>query len=157
MADDWNLADARTDDLFEAAAAIEQGGIDFYERLRSGQEDPRVRKEFEFLRNEETRHRELFLSLVHARPAGARGDLPARLQALVRREFFDPLDELFLSSRIETNHDTIVFGQELEKKSLSFYRSLLPLVDENMRTDVERIIAEEQQHLEQLRLMSAYY
>ena len=157
MADDWNLADAKADDLFEAAAAIEQGGIDFYERLRSGQADPRVRKEFEFLRNEEARHKELFLSFIRARPAGARADPPTRLQALVQQEFIYPLQKLFLSSRIETNRETIVFGQELEKKSVSFYRTVLPLVDENKRADVERILEEEQRHLEQLQLMSAYY
>ena len=77
MADTWNLADAKADDLFEAAVAIEQGGIDFYERLRSGHADPRVKKELELLRDEETRHKDLFLSFLRARPAGARGDRPS--------------------------------------------------------------------------------
>jgi rubrerythrin len=157
MADDWNLGDAKVEDLFEAAVAIEQGGIDFYERLRFAQADPRVRKEFEFLRDEEGRHKELFLSFLRARPAGARGDPPTRLQALVQQEFIDPLHKLFLSSKIETNFQTIVFGQELEKKSVSFYRTLLPIVDENKRADVERILAEEQRHLERLQLLRAYY
>jgi rubrerythrin len=157
MADDWNLADVTVDDLFEAAVAIEQGGIDFYERLRIGQADSRVKKEFEFLRDEEGRHKELFLSFLRARPAGARGDPPTRLHALVQQEFFDPLHKLFLSSKIETNLETIVFGQELEKKSVSFYTTLLPIVDKNKRADVERILAEEQRHLEQLRVMRAYY
>jgi rubrerythrin len=157
MADDWDLADATADDIFEAAMAIEQGGIDFYERLRSSQADPRVKKELEFLRDEEARHKELFRSFLRARPAGARGDAPTRLQALVHREFIDPLQKLFQSSRIETNYETIGFGQELEKKSMSFYRSLLPSADEKRRADIERIIAEEQRHLEQLQLLRAYY
>ena len=157
MADNWNLVDAKAEDLFEAAVAIEQGGIDFYERLRSGHADPRVRKEFEFLRDEEGRHKELFLSFLRARPAGARGDPPARLQALVQQEFIEPLGELFLSSRIDTNYDTIVFGQELEKKSIAFYGTLLSKVDADKRMDIERILAEEQRHLERLLLLRAYY
>jgi len=43
------------------------------------------------------------------------------------------------------------------KKSVSFYRAILPLVEKNRRADVERIIAEEQRHLEQLQLMSAHH
>ena len=157
MANDWNLADARADDLFEAAVAIEQGGIDFYERLRSGQADPHVTKELEFLRDEEVRHKELFLSFLPDRPAGARGDPPTRLQALVQQEFIDPLRKLFLSSKIETNYETLGFGQELEKKSVSFYRSLLSSVNENKRADVKRILEEEERHLQRLQLLRAYY
>jgi len=157
MASDWNLAGARAGDLFEAAVAIEQGGIDFSEPLRSGRADPHVTKELEFLRDEEVRHKELFLSFLPGRPAGARGDPPTRLQALVQREFIDPLQKLFLSSRIETNDETIAFGQELEEKSVSFYTTVLHTVDEDRRVDVERDLAEEQRHLQRLQLLRAYY
>ena len=157
MANGWNLAGASVDDVFNAAVAIEQGGFDFYERLRSGQPDPRVRKEFEFLRDEEGRHRELFLSFLGSRPDGARGASAARLEALVQQEFIGPLSTLLRSSRIETNEQTIVFGQELEKRSISFYTALLSAVGENRRADIERILKEEERHLEQLRLLLSYF
>ncbi len=155
MASDWKLDSARVEDLFEAAVAIEQGGFDFYERLRSGQADARVKKELEYLRDEEAKHKELFLSFLRANP-GSRSAPPAQLHALVQREFIDPLNQLFSSSRIATNEQTISFGMELERKSISFYRSLAPLVGEGRRADIERILAEEQRHLDQLGLMRAY-
>jgi hypothetical protein len=81
-----------------------------------------VRNELEFLRGDEVRH-----------------------------------NELFLSSRTETNLETIVFGQELEKKSVSFSKNLLLSVEENKRVDIERILAEEVRHLQQLQLLRACY
>jgi rubrerythrin len=156
MAGDWNLADVNAADLFQMAVAIEQGGFDFYEGLRSGQTDPRLKKEFEFLRDEEAKHKELFLSFLHA-TSTTRSNPPTRLQALVQREFIDPLSKMLQSSRIETNYETITFGQELEKKSIAFYKALLLSVEPPRRADVERILAEEQRHLEQLQLLRAHH
>ena len=157
MANGWSLSGASADDVFEAAIAIEQGGVDFYEHLRSVQADARLQKELEFLRDEEKRHRELFRSFLGTRPDGPRGASATRLMALVQQDFIAPLSELFRSSRIETNEDTIVFGQELEKKSISFYTALLGTVGESRRADVEKVLGEEERHLEQLRLLRSYF
>jgi rubrerythrin len=152
----WNLENARVDDLFEMAAVIEQGGYDFYAQLRSRAASPRVQNELAFLRDEEAVHKDFFLRQLRARGRSPRGTISSGLQKILDEVFIQPLQELF-SKGMDDNYTTLGFGLALEQKSIDFYNEMRSVVEESQKVDLDRIIAEEEEHKKRLGLMRSYY
>jgi rubrerythrin len=153
----WSLGNAAVEDLFEMASVVEQGGYDFYERLRARSASPRVKRELEFLRDEEAAHKDFFLHQLSARGKSPGGTIAPGLQEILEEAFIRPLQERFSSGGINDNFRTLGFGLELEKKSIDFYKEMRLAVEESQKADIDRIIAEEEGHLKKLTLMRSYY
>jgi rubrerythrin len=157
MAQEWKLAESSVDDVLELAALVEQGGFDFYERLQANAADPRVKKELEFLRDQEAAHKAFFLEQIRIQGRTPRGNVGPELQEALEREFIAPLQKLYSSSDIDSNFKTLGFGMTLEQKSIDLYREMKTVVNETQRAGLDRIIAEEEGHQRQLQLMRAHY
>jgi rubrerythrin len=157
MADGWDLGASGAEDVFQMAAIVEQGGYDFYERLRARAADPRVKKELEFLRDEEAAHKTFFLEQLRLSGRTPRGAVGPGLQAILDREFIQPLQGMFSSADIDDNFKTLGFGMALEQKSIDLYKKMTTVVGDEQRPGLERIIAEEEGHRRRLQLMRAHY
>ncbi len=157
MAKGWKLAESSVDDVLELAALVEQGGYDFYERLQANASNRRVKKELEFLRDEEAAHKAFFLEQLRIQGRTPRGSVGPELQEILEREFIGPLQKLFSSSDIDSNFKTLGFGMTLEQKSIDLYTEMKTVVDEAQRAGLDRIIAEEEGHRRKLQLMRAHY
>jgi rubrerythrin len=153
----WNLGASNAEDVFEAAAIVEQGGFDFYDRLRALAANPRVKKELEFLRDEEASHEAFFLEQLRLMGRSPRGTAGPALQGILEREFLVPLQNVFASSGVGDNYETLGFGLELEQKSIDLYAEMRAVIKETQRSALDRIIAEEEGHRRRLQLMRAYY
>jgi rubrerythrin len=157
MANGWDLGASGPADVFEMAAIVEQGGYDFYDRLQARAANQRVKKELEFLRDEEAAHKTFFLEQLRLLGRTPRGTVGPELQAILDREFIQPLQGLFSSSDVDDNFKTLGFGMTLEQKSIDLYAKMKTAVSDEQKTGLERIIAEEEGHRRRLQLMRAHY
>jgi rubrerythrin len=157
MAKRWNLGASNAEDIFEVAAIVEQGGFDFYDRLQAVATNPRVKKELEFLRDEEAAHEAFFLEQLRLLGRSPRGTVAPELQGVLDREFILPLQNMFASFGVGDNFKTLGFGLKLEQKSIDLYAEMRSIVKEPQRAGLDRIIAEEEGHRRRLQLMRAYY
>jgi rubrerythrin len=157
MAKEWRLGQSSVEDVFEMAALVEQGGYEFYERLIARASNRRVQKELEFLRDEEAAHKAFFLEQLRLLGRTPRGTVGPELNALLQREFFGPLREMFSSSGPDDNFKALGFGMTLEQKSIDLYGEMKAVVSEMQKAGLDRIIAEEEGHRQKLQLMRAHY
>ncbi len=127
MAGEWNLAEFKLEDLLQMAVLVEQKGYDFYSAVIEKSPERRVKNEIRFLREEEARHKVLFQEMLKKKGKSASGRLSAALDALLRREFTDPLEELISSKKIESNAEALKFGVSMEQKIVDFYAVLKDL------------------------------
>ena len=153
----WSLGNAGVEDLFEMASVVEQGGYDFYERLRARSASPKVQKELEFLRDEEAAHKDFFLHQLSARGRSPGGTIAPGLQEILEEAFLRPLQKMFSSAGIKDNFRTLGFGLELEKKSIDFYKEMRLAVEDSQKADIDRIIAEEEEHRKKLAVLRSFY
>jgi rubrerythrin len=156
MGNMWELAAYPVEDLFEMAAIVEQGGFDFYARLIARATDPRVKNELKFLRDEEAVHKAWFLDQLRSRGGAPRGSVTPRLQALLDREFLEPLDSMFSSGDVSNSDKTLRFGSALEQKSIDFYMALTESIGSAHRADLQRIIAQEEDHKRKLEVIRCF-
>ncbi len=157
MANEWNLAEFKLEDLLQMAVLIEQKGYDFYSAVIEKSPERRVKNEIRFLREEEARHKTLFQEMLKKKGKSASGKLSAALEALLRSEFTSPFDELISSKKIESSEDALKFGVSMEQKILDFYAVLRDLPGASpLAADLATVNAEDQAHVDKLNGMLSY-
>jgi rubrerythrin len=157
MANDWNLAEFKLEDLLQMAVLMEQKGYDFYSAVIEKSPERRVKNEIRFLREEEARHKTLFQEMLKKKGKSASGKLSAALDALLKREFTIPLEELISSKRIESSGEALKFGVLMEQKIIDFYAVLKDLPGAApISGDLATVSAEDQAHVTKLNGMLSY-
>jgi rubrerythrin len=157
MADGWNLAEFKVEDLLQMAVIIEQKGYDFYSAVIEKSPERRVKNEIRFLREEEVRHKSLFQEMLKKKGKSASGKVSAALDVLLRREFTNPLEELISSKKIESNEEALKFGVSMEQKIVDFYAVLKDLPGAApIAADLATVSAEDQAHVSKLNAMLSY-
>jgi rubrerythrin len=158
MGGGWNVGEFATEDLFEMAAIVEQGGFDFYARLIARTTKPQVKNELKFLRDEEATHKSFFLEQLRKRGLTPKGEVSPALRGLLDREFLEPMEKLYASGDVSDADKTLAFGVALEEKTIDFYAALRSgKCAPEQAADLDRIIAEEEQHKKKLGIMRSYW
>ena len=157
MANDWNLAEFKLEDLLQMAVLMEQKGYDFYSAVIEKSPERRVKNEIRFLREEEARHKTLFQGMLKKKGKSASGRLPPALEAILRRELTEPMEELISSKKIESSEEALKFGLSMEQKVVDFYAALKDRPGaEVLATDLATVSAEDQAHVSKLNGMLSY-
>ncbi|MGD0724781.1 MAG: hypothetical protein ABSB63_04385 [Spirochaetia bacterium] len=157
MAGEWNLAEFKVEDLLQMAVLMQQKGYDFYSAVIEKSPERRVKNEIRFLREEEARHKVLFQEMLKKKGKSASGRLSAALDALLRREFTNPLEELIFSKKIESSEEALKFGVAMEQKVVDFYAVLKDLPGASpLAADLATVSAEDQAHVSKLNAMLSY-
>jgi rubrerythrin len=157
MALEWNVKDFSVEDLLSLAAEMEQKGYDFYTEVIEKSPERRVKNEIRFLREEEARHKVVFLDMLKKKGKSPSAKLSGALSEILQREIIAPLAALHASKKIASNSDALNFGVALERKSIDFYKALAALPGASaLAADIAAVIAEEEGHLRKLSVMMAY-
>jgi rubrerythrin len=151
-----DLGKSSIEELFQFAAAIEQGGLDFYSRLIQASDDQRVTNELKFLRDEEAQHRIFFLGELKKKGKTEVVMSPA-LNAALQAEFLGPLEEFYKSQKIRNNAEALRFGMAVEQKTIDFYTDLRGQSrDPGFLKDLDVIVEQEKKHKQKLNVILAY-
>jgi rubrerythrin len=143
-------------ELINIAIGIERRGITFYDIMAKSTDDEAARAVFEALVIMERQHIEIFQDMLGETDTEQPPEVPAHehsgyLQALIDDSAFT--DDA-ITSEMATEADTDIKALELaigaEKDSILFYYELRDLLPRGAAAMVNRIMAEEKTHLQQL-------
>jgi rubrerythrin len=145
----------------DMAKQVEDAGEAFYDEALKYLEDPEVRRIFEFLRDEERRHAATFERLLETMGGVSGGwreddEYVAYIRLLAGTQVFPDAPAARAAVRGATAGEALRLAIEFEKDSILFLHEVRPMVEEESREVVDRLIAEERIHVTTLlRLLSA--
>ncbi len=152
----------RVADLIDIAIAMEQAGERFYLRAAKLTDDPRTKKTFEFLANEESHHKELFeMKFEREKKLELHKELPKGyfeyLNVLGSTLLFSDDELEKLMDGVTTCKQAIEFAIAREKDSMLFYYELAQFIPLSEQETIDAIIAEERKHFEILTNMKSVF
>ncbi len=147
----------RAVELMDMAVRIEEQGRVFYEACRSSVEDPGLSEVFQYLAGQEVEHARVFsrmkesLDRDEALPESYPGELRSYLDAFVSGEVFDdPETAAETALRLDDPDHALEYALEIERQSILFYSAMKPLVRTFEAGQVDRVLAEERDHIRRL-------
>lgn len=143
-------------EIYQFAIRLEQAGIDLYGKLIDSCAKTNVKKELEFLQEEEAQHRTVFQEEMDA-IGGGDAVLSPELLSIIEKDFVRPMQEFCRRGNVTRSEEALRLGADLEQKSIDFYVNLYDHCEEAaFRDRLKKIIAEEEQHKRKLSLILAY-
>ncbi len=139
--------------MLEIALRVENEGADFYRDLAESSNNENQGSVFRFLSSQERSHAETFRTLLKRFEEEAIelvnwDDAGAYMEDLTKEAVFSGrLHDAMSSSDYD---EAIALAIEVEKKSITFYRSFVNNVKTETADALEKIIAEEEKHIELL-------
>jgi rubrerythrin len=147
----------KASEMLDMAVRIEQQGLKFYEACLASQGNPKAREVFRYLMDQEKEHARVFSHMKaelrddYALPESYPGEMQHYMEAFVKGEVFeDPAQAEKKTTEMSDPLDAIDFGLDIEKASILFYSRMKPYVRDSESRNVDRIIAEEQEHVRRL-------
>lgn len=154
----------KANEIIQAAVEIETKGEAMYTKLMDRAEGEFVKKTFEFLRDEEKRHKALFSDML-----SQLGDieLPAGSN---QEEYASYLTDLInthvliggsrngnwgenVQDRLKTDEDALRFAMQFERDTILFFMEMEKMVPDTEKTKVQACADEERRHLRKLASM----
>jgi rubrerythrin len=143
----------KVSEILKVAIQIEKNGLAFYNQIKEKAKNFTVAEIFGFLSREEERHRKIFEQMLEAagdyQPAESYpGEYELYLEALAGDNIFKKeVDLRKLASEVSSDSQAIDLGIGFEKDSIIFYSEMKNFVPKEDCATVERVIAEEKEHL----------
>ena len=145
-------------EIYEFAVRIEENGEQFYRRVASISEAPKVRELFTLLADEEIKHKKTFQGLLskieqYDPPESYPGEYFEYLRAYADNIIFTSLLNKELPDKIAPAV-AVDFGIRRELDSITYYLEVKNLVPDTQKAKIDAIIEEERRHflkLSQLR------
>ncbi len=154
MAVEWNITSFQVDDLLQMAAIVEQKGYEFYSAVIDKSPERRVKNEIRFFREQEAQHKVVIQAMLKKRGKNVSGKVSQPLDAILRREFLAPVEELISSKKIEVSEEALKLGLSLEQKAIDFYTALKAMPGaESFAAELSAMITEEDGHAKKLSSM----
>jgi rubrerythrin len=143
-------------DIINIAIGIERRGISFYDVMAKSADNEVTRDVFEGLVSMEREHLETFQNMLDEITGATiiediKNERSDYIQALVDSAVFT--DELItgeMAAQADTDIKAIELGISAEKDSLLFYYEIKDCLPEKLVPLIDRVIAEEKMHLQQL-------
>jgi rubrerythrin len=143
-------------EIVEIGIQIEKNGRDFYNTLVNQSKEQKAKEIFKYLAGEEEKHIAAFqniLDSVHKyEPAEAYpGEYFAYMNALASDYVFTQKDKGEEAAKnTRSDKEAVDLGVGFEKDSILFYVGMKKVVPENDHKVLDKLIMQEQSHLEQL-------
>lgn len=143
-------------ELINIAIGIERRGIAFYETMVKSTKNAVARDVFRHLADMERNHVQIFQDMLgeadkYQPPETYAGEYAAYLQALVDSAVFtDDMVTSEMATRVESDIEAVELAISAEKDSILFYYGMKDVMPERAQPMVNKIIAEEKEHLRQL-------
>ena len=143
-------------EVVEMAVEIEKNGRNFYKELDKKSSNLKAKEMFVYMAGEERKHietfREMLSSVNSYNPAGAYPpEYFAYMSALVGNQVFTDRNKVTdVAQRVANDKEGIDVAIAAEKDSILFYEAIKQMIPEKDIAVVDKIIAEEKKHFQQL-------
>ena len=142
-------------EILELAIRLEKNGEATYRKAMASCSDESINALLQWMADEEVSHREWFAALKTDLDSGVKNPF---MEEMGRQVFKDLVGGQSFSlkevdfSKVGSTHELIPIFIEFEQDTVLFYELIAPFIeDEETRGHVQRIIAEENRHIERLR------
>jgi rubrerythrin len=150
-------------EVFRISLDIEENGRLFYEKAAAVTNNPEVKKIFEDLGQEETKHKERFAALMSELPDTTtketvwdpQGEIDQYLKMMADLHVFRKSDNVHaLLSEAGDEKGALKLAIQFEKDSIVFFAEMQSLSEnEESRKKIGQLVREEQEHLKRLSMM----
>jgi len=146
----------KSSEIVKSAIQIEKNGRDFYGQAAKAVKAEKAKRIFEFLSNEEQLHIAVFediLKNLDANEPAERypGEYADYMLALSEASVFTQNKQGYEAARgIRNDKQALELAIGFEKDSILFYYEMKRFVWEGFRKDVDKLIAQEQEHLRKI-------
>jgi rubrerythrin len=143
------------EEILELAIRLEKNGEATYRKAVASSSDASMNALLQWMADEEVRHREWFAALKSDLDHGVKNPFIAEMgrqvfKDLVGGQSFSLKEVDF--SKVSSTHELISIFIEFEKDTVLFYELIAPFIEaEDTRGHLQRIIAEENRHIDRLR------
>lgn len=144
-------------EVLDMAIEIERMGLAFYRGCQAARATEAVAEVFDYAAEQEQRHIEVFSQIKrdlaeYTVPESYPGETQAYLRGFAGTRVFEDVDEATCSAEeMEDELDALQTALDLEHSSISFYTGVKELVRESERDVIDKILAEEHEHIRRLR------
>lgn len=143
-------------EILQMAVEIEKHGKAFYDSVIRVMKNPHARDIFQFLSDEEERHKALFKKMLQEIEQKNKSDYDDEevifyFRSLVEKKVFPTSEEA--ESMEKDLGDPLVaihIALSLEKESILFYHELVPVTNEKDHSVIHKIIDEERNHIHRI-------
>ena len=146
----------KSSEIVKFAVQIEKNGRDFYDQASKGVKAESAKKIFELLSYEEQLHIAVFEGILnqldkHEPAESYPGEYADYMLALVSESVFTKNKQGYEIARtIRNDKQALELAIGFEKDSILFYYEMKRYVWEGFHKDVDKLIAQEQEHLKKL-------
>ncbi len=147
-------------EVIEMAIKTEEAGKLFYESVARKTRQKNLKELFQFLASEETKHKQLFTNLYQLTKEKPEAipynwdEMNLYLKALSESRFFLGEDKAInLVKKAKTPKQALDYALGFERDTMLFYTEITNIVSEQNRELVNKIIAQEKNHIRQLQAM----
>jgi len=143
-------------ELIDIAIGIERRGITFYDVMAKSTDNEIARRVFQGLVEMEREHIEIFQNMLdeadkYQLVESATAEYTDYLQALVDSAIFtDDMITSEMATQAESDIKAVELGISAEKDSILFYYEMKDIMPRRAQPTVDRILAEEKSHLQEL-------
>ena len=144
--------DFKASEIFEIAIQVEKHGEKFYRHAATICDDEKIKEMFEFLANEEVKHRKTIDGMLskiehYEPPEKYPGEYCKYLTAYAENQVFSDKEFDEKMKEIDTVADAIEFAIEKEIQSILYYLEMRNLVPEGpQRKEIDGLVEEERRH-----------
>ena len=147
-------------EVIEMAIKTEESGMTFYRRFAKKTKNVQLKQLFEFLAGEEVKHKKIFANLYTKIKDSPQSipynweEMSLYLKAITESRFFlSKTKSINLVKEAKTPKQALDFALGFEQDTLLFYTEIVSIVSAANRRLVEKIVAQEKNHIRQLQLM----
>ena len=147
-------------EVIEMAIKTEESGRKFYQGFAKKTKSPKLKQLFEFLASEEIKHKRNFTDLYKTIKDSPQSvpynweEMSLYLKAITESRFFlGQTKSINLVKIAKTSKQALDFALGFERDTLLFYTEIISIVSAANRRLVEKIVAQEKNHIRQLQLM----
>lgn len=143
-------------EIVEMGIQIEKNGRDFYTTLAGKSNNPSAKEIFEFLAGEEEKHIAIFQGILESvtkyePPESYPGEYIAYMKTLASEYIFTQKNKgAGIAKKTNTDKEAVDLGVGFERDSIIFYEGMKKSVPEHEHKIIDKLITQEQEHLQKL-------
>src|SRR4030042_6666343 len=149
-------------EILQMAVEIEEKGKAFHEGVFAGVKDKKTRSVFRYLADEEVKHKALFQKMLRSADSESFSgpydptEMMLYFRSLVEQKIFpDAADPRSAAGALDDPRVAVRIALSLEKDALLFFHEMLSVTAARDRDLVDRIIAEERDHIRRILALKA--
>ena len=150
------------DEIIEMAVRTEATGFDFYTLAKENAKSAELKDLFNYLAEEELKHKAIYEEMTDVIVEPAQGlpvdwnEVGEYVQAMVDSSFFLGGDKnINLAAKAKDDKEVVDFALGFEKDTLLYFYQLRDLVKSVNKPVIEKIIKQEQLHIQKLSAIKA--